>query len=737
MSTVPKILVADDSLTIRKLVERVLCQEGYDVITAETGADCLTQAAQHKPNLILLDYILPDMQGTEICRSLINSPETWEIPVLMMSSNGNAIRQLYHDLNNVADYLTKPFAPSVLNAVVGHLLQKDSLTELGETSTISAVAAPATPAAPAAEGAVPSEFMDKVSRLINLMESKPVVPGSPAENKEAEAPVAARPKAPRKRKAVSTAPASDKLQRKFRLAMQKFLRARARQIPEWEAARAGEEAEEYFLARLLAKDALRDLSAELVKITGAPPEMTEGLRCPAVLAPLDAVLRHMHDQRVTGELRIETAEETILALFDKGEVVFLTTNHPRNYCAGAACDFQAVPHAEIGEAVRAQEEQSVPFFISLDMAGHLPPGASRDDLLRVQGQKCLARAFKAVETVATFHPLKKLPAVAKQYRIDVPLNQWLLACYRVVDDWFTLEKLFPEMDATLSPSPEIEEQKRELTLEAEETRAIGALQPGQTIPELAAVLQLKPFEVCRILYRFVKLGLVSQGAPRPVQELDNLANNLPIVTAKEIIAAEPPSAPVNMPATAISEPALNTASVEPNIEPRQPSIVPEVIPSFAAAPASVAAAAVAAAPVTPVAPAAVAAAPVTPGVPVVAAPVVEDEGFEGSSVESEPSLIVQELEATYSFAGIKDSQAVFPKPCDAARTNTPAPREQYMTAAVGALNTPSSNTPSPATPPSSNAVNNLPDSSTGNIGCSAAPMSFDVSGPVTTPDKNL
>ncbi|HYG34828.1 MAG TPA: response regulator, partial [Clostridia bacterium] len=89
------ILVADDSLTIRKLVETVLSGEGYKITAVETGAECLAQAVATKPNLILLDYILPDMQGTEVCRNLINSPETWEIPVLMMSSNGNAIRQLY------------------------------------------------------------------------------------------------------------------------------------------------------------------------------------------------------------------------------------------------------------------------------------------------------------------------------------------------------------------------------------------------------------------------------------------------------------------------------------------------------------------------------------------------------------------------------------------------------------------------------------------------------------------
>ena len=231
MSTAHKILVADDSLTIRKLVETVLCEEGYKVVTVTTGADCLVQAAAQKPSLILLDYILPDMQGTEVCRSLINSPETWEVPVLMMSSNGNAIRQLYQDLNNVADYLTKPFAPNVLKAVVGHLLQKDHPLEPAASRVSSSEAS-----APAgAEPSVPSDFMDKVTRLLDLMESRTASgpAGARATDtsglEESESPAGAAPAQPAKarrqrRKALASAPAPAAVLRKFRLALQKHLR---------------------------------------------------------------------------------------------------------------------------------------------------------------------------------------------------------------------------------------------------------------------------------------------------------------------------------------------------------------------------------------------------------------------------------------------------------------------------------------------------------------------------------
>jgi CheY-like chemotaxis protein len=533
MSIAQKILVADDSLTIRKLVESVLSQDGYEVICAETGADCLAVAAAQKPSLILLDYILPDKQGTEICRQLINSPETWEIPVLMMSSNGNAIRQLYQDLNNVADYLTKPFAPSVLKAVVGHLLQKEQPAPSGETASTTQV--PSVPPAPAAEPPMPKEFMDKVTRLIDLMETKPLSENTSPKAEETSAKsegaagpghAALRTKARRSRKSVASVPAAEAMLRKFRLALQKHLRSRMRQIPDWESGRDTQEPEEFYLSRLLTKDVLGDLSAELVRATGMPAEAPGALRCPVGLLPLDVVLRHLHTSRATGELRIETGDETVLVCLDLGQAVFLTTNHPRNYCAGAACDFQSVPHGVISEAIRAQEEQSVPFFITLKNSGHLTADSILTDLLVSQGEKCLVRAFKAADSVISFLPVTRLPAMVRSAKLNVPLHQLLLACYRTVDDWFTLERTLPEMDATFIPTPEFEDQLQQLGLDADEARMVEVVRAGGTVNELSQSTQLKPFEVCRILFRFIKLGLVRQGLRRDHDERvddDNVA----------------------------------------------------------------------------------------------------------------------------------------------------------------------------------------------------------------------
>jgi len=596
MSTARTILVADDSLTIRKLVEAILREEGFQVTAVTTGADCLKQAAALKPSLILLDYILPDMQGTEICRSLINSPETWEIPVLMMSSNGNAIRQLYQDLNNVADYLTKPFAPSVLKAVVGHLLQKDKSD--GETAS-STTAAPAGPE-------MPKDFADKVTRLLGLMEGQPAAVPAVAGANEAtpSAPAAAtsdtslvpRKKARRPRKAVASAPASDAVLRKVRLALQKQLRPRLALIPDWEADRGAQSAESFFLSRVLSKEVLSALCADMLRIAGLPTDSAGALRCPVSLLPLDSLLQHLQATRATGELRIETEEEIVLACLEQGQVVLLTSNNPRNYCAGAAFDFQAVPHTVISEAVSQQEEQSLPFFTSLHEAGHLPSATVLEDLLRTQGGKCLSRAYKSSQSVVSFVPLAKLSPLARAGKLDFSLSQLLLACYRTVDDWFALEKVVPDMDDTLVPALELGAQPPELQLEADEVLLLEAVQPGRTIPELAEILQKKPFEVCLVLFRFIKLGLIRSGPRRQAnacQDTDVAFFTKPAPQPAPV--PEPPVASVTQPEPVSAQPAAtpepaSAPAAAPTPPPATPPIdvvadvvVPEVADFVAAA----------------------------------------------------------------------------------------------------------------------------------------------------------
>ena len=115
------VLVIDDSLTIRKLLEMVLGQAGYHVEFAVSGAEGLAAARRLRPSLVLLDYVLPDGKGSDVCAQLASDPATAETPIVVMSGKGEDIRPLFRPYAGVAGFLDKPFSPAgALDMVARH-----------------------------------------------------------------------------------------------------------------------------------------------------------------------------------------------------------------------------------------------------------------------------------------------------------------------------------------------------------------------------------------------------------------------------------------------------------------------------------------------------------------------------------------------------------------------------------------------------------------------------------------
>jgi CheY-like chemotaxis protein len=117
-----KILVVDDEPSIVKLVSSTLIARGYDVITAHDGMEAITEAKQYKPDLILLDIMMPHMDGREARKRLLEDPITKDIPVIHLSAVGDFEQQLKAVAGGVTDYITKPFTPSDLAQRVADML---------------------------------------------------------------------------------------------------------------------------------------------------------------------------------------------------------------------------------------------------------------------------------------------------------------------------------------------------------------------------------------------------------------------------------------------------------------------------------------------------------------------------------------------------------------------------------------------------------------------------------------
>jgi two-component system alkaline phosphatase synthesis response regulator PhoP/two-component system response regulator VicR len=124
-----KILAVDDEKHIVRLVQINLQKEGYEVATAGTGREALEKVSEFKPDLIVMDVMMPEMDGFEALKKLKENAETRDIPVIMLTAKAQDA-DVFRGWQSGADlYLTKPFNPAELLSFVKRLLANQTATE--------------------------------------------------------------------------------------------------------------------------------------------------------------------------------------------------------------------------------------------------------------------------------------------------------------------------------------------------------------------------------------------------------------------------------------------------------------------------------------------------------------------------------------------------------------------------------------------------------------------------------
>ena len=126
------ILIIEDEKDIVDLIEYHLKQSGFSVITALDGPMGLERARKKRPNLIILDLMLPGMGGKDICRSLQSNPLTQSIPILMLTAKAEETDRLIGFELGADDYVTKPFSPKELVLRVKAILRRKEVDHEGE-----------------------------------------------------------------------------------------------------------------------------------------------------------------------------------------------------------------------------------------------------------------------------------------------------------------------------------------------------------------------------------------------------------------------------------------------------------------------------------------------------------------------------------------------------------------------------------------------------------------------------
>jgi len=128
-----RILVVDDEPNIAELLSDALSFEGYQVGVASTGAEALEQVRTFRPHLVMLDVMLPDFDGNEVCRRLRNQGE--HVPVVFLTAR-DATQDKVEGLSLGDDYVTKPFSIEELTARIGAILRRAGEMAAADTSIL-------------------------------------------------------------------------------------------------------------------------------------------------------------------------------------------------------------------------------------------------------------------------------------------------------------------------------------------------------------------------------------------------------------------------------------------------------------------------------------------------------------------------------------------------------------------------------------------------------------------------
>jgi len=131
--TEPLILIAEDEPSMVELVRYNLEHEGFRTAVALDGDEALIAVAEQRPDLILLDWMLPHVSGIEICRQLRRGNATRDLPIIMMTARGEEGDRVRGLESGADDYVVKPFSPSELIARVRALLRRSSAAGRSET----------------------------------------------------------------------------------------------------------------------------------------------------------------------------------------------------------------------------------------------------------------------------------------------------------------------------------------------------------------------------------------------------------------------------------------------------------------------------------------------------------------------------------------------------------------------------------------------------------------------------
>lgn len=455
--TAPALLVVDDSPTIRKVVSTLLEARGYRALTAGDGREALLLLREHSVDLVLLDFVMPIMNGYQFCRELRADPSLSQVPVVLMSAKGDKIRGPFLRETGAIDAITKPFDPRALYAVVETALRKPTAS---------------------AERQGPDSELEEDTSDFTALDS-----------------------------------ILDPVERATAIA-RTFSRHLARLL--WPALNEralseGRGAFEAFVERTLELPQVRRLGGILALL-----DRSDGGRVALAgdlsFISIAEVLQLLELQRQTGALTITYGDQEIVLYLGAGRIdLARSTNLPGNFRLGRLLVQDGVITRERLEPLFERPAAARPLLgealIELELA---TPEQVRDALQR-QSSELVYEAVRWKRGRFTFEVGQGCPE-ADLAGLALAPGALLMEGFRRVDEWQRIEGSF-QFDDLLIPDPSAVTRLRgnsELT--ALEEQVLIAVDGTRRVREIVDSVDAGTFDVCKTLYQFISSGVVRRQA---------------------------------------------------------------------------------------------------------------------------------------------------------------------------------------------------------------------------------
>ena len=452
-----KVLVIDDSLMLLSFVKDILSEANYDASSAPTATEGLAIAKESKPDLILLDYVLPDMRGDEITNRLREHRETADVPVVYMSAIGVDLKFVPATNPNVIGFLNKPFTSDLLIKTVEQYMPKS-------------------PDESESAGEEPSTFTE---------------PSSPTESKavaESETAAAELP---------GSAPATDEW---------------------WSSPQPHAEPQTGWQPGPTPLDATVPFSSDIFSPAPSAPVSHHNLPDESVTGgwffcgdtrffSLNWALQTIAKCSLTGALRCYWDKETVELLVRDGQIVLATTRDPELYCSETPITLVNVDAEKISAARAHQRETGQPLFITLAEGQHILQEPATQ-LVQHYGQKLFAQLWTAERVRFTFEQSHDLAAYTGEITPDPDIDQWELATLRLIQFQDLGSKANYDINSIPAYTRDGFDRIQHLRLTVAEAQFASQFNGVRSIAQIAKNLRLDLKFARLTLFRFLALEIV-------------------------------------------------------------------------------------------------------------------------------------------------------------------------------------------------------------------------------------